>query len=128
MIRRLAAPALLAALGAGLPLTGHAFTLVCDVAQICEGSRCHKAEAGMNLAVVIQHAESAQPMLISDAGPVHVQIRNTGGRMRFEGTNAIGTREMLVADMKAGSFDYLRRGVSGPAGDVSYQGVCKVTP
>ena len=112
---------------AALPAPGRAITLVCGVATICEGQRCHMSEAGMNLSVLIERAESGRPVLVSDSGAVAVRARTGGGQVRFEGVNGMGTRETLVTGPAGGRFDYLRRGRSGPSGDLSYNGTCQVT-
>ena len=81
----------------------------------------------MNLSVLIERAESGRPVLVSDSGAVTVRARTGGGQVRFEGVNGMGMRETLVTGPAGGRFDYLRRGRSGPSGDLSYNGTCQVT-
>lgn len=116
---------LVAALLGVLPFQAVAYDIACQVGTICEGRSCHKAEAGMHLAVLVEQADGAAPVLMSDAGPVHARRSQTAHGVRFDGRNAQGTEEVLAADMAAGTFSYLRRGV-GAGSDITYQGTCAV--
>lgn len=130
MIGQMMRPAIVAALLAGtVPSEAVAYDISCPVQTICEGRSCHKAEAGMRLAVLVEQADSTAPVLISDAGPVPARRSRTATGWRFDGRNGFGTREVLatgiVADMTPGTFTYLREG-TGAGSEITYQGTCAV--
>ena len=117
--------AVVAALAVALPLQAQAYDIACPVLTICEGRSCHKAEAGLKLQVLVEQADGAAPVLISDSGPFPAHGTRTDTGWRFQGRNAMGANEVLVADLTAGTFAYLRK---GPAvgSDITYQGTCTV--
>ena len=117
--------ALFTALMGMLPFPAAAYDLACQVGTICEGRACHKAEAGMRLAVLVEQADSAAPILMSDAGPVGVRRSQTADGWRFAGRNAQGAQEVLATDGTIGTFTYLRQG-NGAGSDITYQGTCAV--
>ncbi len=118
-------PALVAAVMGMLPVPVAAYDIACPVQTICEGRSCHKAEAGMRLAVLVEQADGAAPILISDAGPLRARRGRTATGWRFEGRNAMGSREMLSTGQPGGRFVYLREG-SAPGAEITYQGTCEV--
>ena len=117
---------IVAALVAGaLPQAAAAYDLGCPVRIVCEGRSCHKAEAGLKLQVLVEQADGVAPVLISDSGPFPAHGTRTDTGWRFQGRNAMGANEVLVADLTAGTFAHLRKGTA-VGFDITYQGTFTV--
>jgi hypothetical protein len=127
MRQRLPLATALAALLAAAPTAVPAYGLHCPVSTICEGRNCFQTEPGVKLAVLVDGADRADPILMSDTGPLNARPRRTGQNLHFDGVNGLGSKEKLSANLANGAFVYMRQGTSADGkGGVTYRGTCAV--